>query len=440
MRKVLRRLRHAALLFLAILASRYRTALRFAVWTGAIRPIAGADDDPATLTTANETLKEDYGPGFRDAINKANPAWSLINRDWRKTGGRHVRWTVRTSLSPGTGWRGEEEATPEAGHTEHAEATENVKFFYHIFRISGPSMDLSEGDAFSFMSTLEQEMKSGRDAFLRDVSRVSLLNTSTDGTLGTVGAAGAASTTITLESTTEIARMLFFFKNLRIDIFDSAGVFQATRIVSDADIDARTVTVTEAVDTSIGDTLHRQGSKGKEPPGLPGIIDNTGVLHGIDPATEPLWKSVVVGDGTKTIAEELVEELYDEMATRGLGNEPELLTWSHRQRRKLAAQLQRQKRYDGRQVTLRAGWKGLEVARGVAVADRFHLDDDIFAIETEELARFQGRPFDWDTRFGFGNVLRSVEGADSFRARWKGYATLGAYTRPAHGRLKVASV
>jgi hypothetical protein len=433
---------HLARLFLA----EFTHPQAIVAFTRSGRPIylmAGADDDGATLTTLEETLKEDVSPSLRDGINTSNPFWTYIDRDWRKTGGKRVRWPIRLALSSGTGWRAEEGATPEAGHSRHEEAIENVKYFYHLFRISGPAMDLSEGDAYSFISGIEQETKDTRDAMRRDVSRVSLLNTSSAGILGTVGANNVG-TTIDLSGgtppSTQKAQMLFFFKGLKIDLYTAAGVYVATRTVQTVNVSAKTIVVDSAVTSTATDTLHRQGSRNNEPTGLPGIVSDTGILHGIDPAVEPDWKAVVVGDYTQTVTEDYIEELYDEHATAGLGNEPALITWSHAQRRKLTTQLRRMKRYDAAVVPLKADFRGLEVGRGIAVADRFHPDNDIFTIELSEMAKFQAREFDFDRSYGnAGGILRSVEGVDSFRARYKGYATIGAYSRRAHGRLKVAA-
>jgi hypothetical protein len=201
---------------------------------------------------------------------------------------------------------------------------------------------------------------------------------------------------------------------------------------------ARTVETTAAVNAAIasGDYIVKASSDGgtgfgNEIDGLRALISPTGSYANINPATNPQWASLALGSATTGVSEVILDEAIEIVETDGDGNTPELVVAEYAQRRKLASLLQAQKRYEGREVTLKSGWKGLQLARGVLVADRYCPTTKVFAIHQPELQKFVGLDFQWDE--DDGKVLyKAHDGSDAVEARFKGYVQLGATNRNSH--------
>jgi hypothetical protein len=182
------------------------------------------------------------------------------------------------------------------------------------------------------------------------------------------------------------------------------------------------------------DYIVRQGNLGNELNGLRFLINATSVYANVDPATVPNWAALTVGSSTTPVSEVLFDQASEKPGTDGDGSNPSLYIVEQDQRRKLASQLQAQKRYDGKQSTLKGGWKGLDLEYGTLVADRFCPSNDGFAINPEKIARFVGLDFTWDD--DDGKILyKALDGSDAVEARYKAYINLETPVRNAHTRI-----
>ena len=103
---------------------------------------------------------------------------------------------------------------------------------------------------------------------------------------------------------------------------------------------------------------------------------------------------------------------------------------------RLAQQLQAQKRFDGRQVTLKAGWQGLQIATGTLVVDRYAPSNAIYGVYLPEIARHVGLDFTWSD--DDGRVLIRSSGVDAVEAYYKGYMNLNVTNRNSHVRIDIA--
>lgn len=418
----------------------------------------GAQDPmPQSLTNFDNALKENYGPGLRNAVNNSNVVWAEAITNTDDIIGEEAVWSVHSGRSNSTGARAELAALPTADRQRHIKARRGLTYQYHTIKVSGPAKHLTRGDEGAFARALETEVKAGERDMKNDMSRQvfgqGLTVNSVAGTTGVIGTLSAdpvTGTTLTFANEDESVMRHFFVGMLIAVINPADGTARAgsTAIeVASVDKSARTVEVTAALNAAIasGDYVVKSSSDGgnslgDEIDGLRLIINDSGTYAGIDPTTNPVWKAATAGSTTTGVSEVVFDEAAEVVETDGSGDTPELFVAEFVQRRKLASLLQAQKRYEGRDMTLTSGWKGLSLARGTLVADRYCPTTYFFGLYQPELQKFVGLDFQWDE--DDGKVLyKALDGSDAVEARFKGYVQLAATVRNAHvkGRLSAPS-
>lgn len=408
---------------------------------------------PQNLTNFDNALKETYGPGLRNAVNNSNVVWAEAIKNEDDLVGTEAVWSVHSGRSNSTGGRGEGAVLPVADRQRHLKARKELEFQYHTIKVSGPAKHLTRGDEGAFARALETEIKGAEKDMKNDMSRqvfgqaLTVNSALTSGVIATLSADPGTGTTLTFASEDESVMRHFFAGQTLAVINPATGATRAgssaVEVVS-VDKSARTVEVAAALDAAIasGDFVVRGdasgNSLGSEIDGLRYLINDSGSYAGIDPATHAIWKSAVAGSTTTGVSEVLFDEAVEAVETDGSGDSPELFVVEHVQRRKLASLLQAQKRYDGRDVTLTSGWKGLSLARGTLVADRYCPTTWGFGIHQPELQKFVGLDFQWDE--DDGKVLyKALDGSDAVEARFKGYIQLAATVRNAHVKVRLSA-
>lgn len=409
---------------------------------------------PQSLTNFDNALKENYEPGYRNAVNNSNVVWAEAIKNTDDIIGDEAVWSIHSGRSNSTGARAELAALPTADRQRHLKARRGLKFEYHTIKVSGPAKHLTRGDEGAFARALEVEIKQGEKDMKNSMSRqvfgqaLTVNGSLQTGVIATLSADPGVGTTLTFANEPESVMRHFFVGMLLAVINPATG---ATRTGSSAvevtavDKSARTVTVAAASDASIasGDFVVQSSSDGgngldDEIDGLRFLISTTGTYAGIDPSTNPVWKSVAVGSSTTGVSEVLFDEAVEAVETDGDGSSPSLIVVEHSQRRKLASVLQAQKRYDGRQMTLTSGWEGLQLARGVLVADRYCPTTTGFALHKPELQKFIGLDFQWDE--DDGKILyKALDNSDAVEARFKGYVQLAVTVRNSHSVITLAA-
>ncbi len=411
---------------------------------------------PQSLTNFDNALKETYGPGLRNAINNSNVVWAEAIKNEDDLIGNEAVWSIHSGRSNSTGARAELAPLPTADRQRHIKARRGLTYQYHTIKVSGPSKHLTKGDEGAFARALETEVKGAEKDMKNDLSRqvfgtVQTVNgTSQTGVIGTLSADPGTGTTLTFANEDESV-LRHFFPGMLIAVINPAdGTTRAGSSaieVASVNKTAKTVEVTAALNAAIasGDMVSRSSSDGgnnlgREIDGLRYLISASGTYAGIDPTVNSVWKSITAGSTTTGVSEVVFEEAAEAVETDGSGDTPELFVVEHVQRRKLASLLQAQKRYDGRDTTLTSGWKGLSLARGTLVADRYCPTTYFFGIHQPEIQKFVGLDFTWDE--DDGKVLyKALDGSDAVEARFKGYVQLAATVRNAHvvGRLSTPS-
>lgn len=400
---------------------------------------------PQSLANFDGALKDTYGVGLKNAINNTNALAAEIKTDTENVIGRQAKWSVHTSRSASTGNRAELGTLPSADRQRFNQMSEDLVYTYHTIKVSGPAMELTKGHEGAFVSSLEAELEGGEKDIKNDYARQMFGQKLTDGTtlqsgvLAVLSADPGTGTTLTMATATK-AEMRYFFVGMKLSIINpadgTARTVPANGIeVTAVDKTAKTVTTAAAVDAGIasGDYVTRFGNFGQEINGLRHLI-STETFAGVNPATVPEWGSITAGSSTTQISEVLLDEASEMVLTDGNGSTPNLWCVEYDQRRKLASMLQAQKRYDGMQTKLKSGWKGLDIAEGVLVADKFCPTNTGFGLTTKDLCRFVGLDWTWDEKGG-GVLYRALDGTDALEARFKAYHQWVATIRNSHVKV-----
>lgn len=399
---------------------------------------------PQSLANFDAALKDNYGPGLRNSLNNSNPIFTELGRNTESIQGRRAVWSAHTGRSNSSSARAELAALATADRQRFSSLTDDLAYLYHTIKVSGQALHLTKGDTGSFARALETEIKGADKDLKNDYARqilgqaVSIGGTLYSGVIGTC-TSGTDTNTLIMSGLTA-SEMRVFFVGEQLDVIDpTTGAVQGTAGVSSIDVANRTVELDANTTAASGDHVVRSGNLGNEINGLRFLSSSTQTYAGINPATVPLWKSVQVGSSTTPISEVLFDEAAESVQTDGDGGDVNLWIVEHSQRRKLASQMQAQKRYEGKEVTLKAGWKGLDLSYGVLLAERYCPVTFGIGLQTAEAEQFIGLDFTWDTDAGGSSLYKALDGSDAVEARLKTYRNLEFTNRNSHVRLTMAA-
>jgi hypothetical protein len=398
------------------------------------------------MVNFDAALKDNYGPGLRNSVNNTNAFLAEVSVDEENIIGRKAVWPVHTSRSASTGNRAELAALPSADRQRYSQLQDDLVFTYHTVKVSGPAKHLTRGDEGAFLRALESELDGAEKDIKNDYARQVFGQALTDGTslrsgvLAVLTADPGTGTTWTVANATK-AEMRYFFVGMVFQAINPANgnARPGTYTITAVNQANKTITTAESADTAVatGDYIVRNGNFGEEINGLRHLI-STQPTAGVDPAVVPSWGAVTNGSSTTQISEVFLNESSEKVLTDGDGSAPDLWIIEFDQRRKLASQLQAQKRYDGMQTTLKSGFKGLAIAEGTLVADRYCPTNDGFGLTMREIKRFVGLDWTWDE--DDGKVLyKALDGSDAVEARFKAYHQLVATNRNSHVRLTMST-
>jgi hypothetical protein len=198
---------------------------------------------------------------------------------------------------------------------------------------------------------------------------------------------------------------------------------------------ATTFTVGAAVaGTVVGNYISRTGDYNQEPTGLNKIVDNSGALHGLDPATTPKWASYE-DSSTTTLTELVMIGAMDNIRIAG-GKIPSAIFTSLGVRRAYWNLMTSLRRYN-EPKTFAGGLTGLSFMYGEKdlplVADPDCPAKSMFFLSESEIKVWRDKPWYWEDRAG--GVLQWITDYDAFEGLMKQYWQIGTHQRNAHGKL-----
>ena len=391
----------------------------------------------ATLTTVNAILKEVYEGNINNQLNDERVTMKRIERTSEGTGtdavgGKYVTFPIRTSRNAGISYRAENTQLAPAGRQGLKAAQETLKYGYGRVRLTGQLIDLAESNRQSFTNAMDLEMDGIKDDLRKDENRVVYghLDAAVASGIKAKTTASSTGTTVTVDSTQHLD------EGMVIDI-SAAGTPVAggtaatiTNIVSDT-----TFTIAAAAAGVVsGNYVSRTGDYNLEPHGLNKIVDSTGAVHGLDPATTPKWAAFE--DSTTTALTELsMIKVMDEVRRTG-SSTPTAIFTSLGVRRAYWNLMTSLRRYN-EPKEFHGGLTGLSFMYGEKdlplVADPDCNLKQMFFIDEKEIKIWQDSDWKWQDQDN--SVLKWVTDYDAWEALMKKYWQIGTHKRNAHGKM-----
>lgn len=388
----------------------------------------------ATLTTANNILKEIYEPKIRDQLENWNVASKRIEQTSEgvtsEVGGKYVVFPIHTRRNPGIGARLEMEALPTAGTQGYQRAQVSLAYLYGAIQLSGQSMELANTNFQAFASVLDEEVNGIQTDLSRDFNR-QVFGTS-------LGAVMTANATYTTTTTIPTANTQYIQIGEIVDVYDPTGVtLRAGGVTVNSFVKNTSITVSGSNISGVsGDIIVRTGNLNREIVGFAQIVSASGVLFNVDPAVEPQWQSQVMANGgtNRALSEGLMINLADNIYTNG-GNTTVIFA-DLGVRRAYFNLLVQQRRYTGTSE-FDGGFKGLAFCtdRGEIplMSDIDCQPNRMYFLNEKEFKIY--READWAFMNRDGSQWQRVIGYDAYQATLFKYCQMGTHRRNSHGLL-----
>ena len=413
----------------------------------------------ASLSTVDAILKDDY-KDYIDQLNQATFLLSQIETRRDTVQGRIARHALHLGRSSGVGARAENATLPTAGNQAYATVPVPVRYVYGRIQLSGPTIRQAVTDRGAFVDALDAEMQGIRKDAMKDVNR-QLWGTS-NGVIAQCGTTTAA-TTVVLASTTgsTALRNLFFDGGMSVDIGTVASptTVASARTISSVDETNKTIAISGAVvTTSSSHFVFRAGAGGAssntgapgdgqiELTGMQTIVDDSSVLHTINPSSQAKWKAYVSSNSGTNRA--VTETLITGAIMKSLissGKKPTLLISAEGVHMSVANLFLSLKR-NMEQTQLKGGYSGIQYyspsvsGQGdegptVLYADFDCPNNRLYGLNPESMVYHQVGE-GWNFMDLDGAVMNRVSSTDAYEATLTCYAELACKQRNANFVIK----
>lgn len=397
------------------------------------------------LTFASEAIKLVYGD-LHEQLRDKNPALQLIEASAAHLtrNGKEVIFDTHIGRNQGIGARGVREKLPVAGAQKYKQAHLYLTNLYGSIEVDGQLFEQAAEDYQAFINVVDMEITGLKRDLAVDLNRQVYGDGS--GTLAVV-TAQPSSSTLTVDSTHWLQ------VGMIVDVVDpSTGVKQQSGAASSIEITAineatGVITVTGTLGTfntniSANDILVRSSngvnSFGKEWTGLAAIVDDNTVLHEIDPAEYPVWKSTVQALGSSgtpgTLTELKLINLVQSVDKQG--GDVDVMLASPGVFNAYWNLLQGLRQFTNG-ATLQGGQRAFSFdALGKPikfVSDYAAPKGTLYALSSKEIV--VNRKKDWSWMDRDGSMWSRVADTDAYEARYYQYSQLGTYRRNAHAVL-----
>lgn len=400
-----------------------------------------------TMTTVDGILKEVYESQLRDQLQSEVKTLRRIEKTSEgvseEQGGKYVTFPIRVKRNHGIGARNESEVLPVARSQQYVPARVRLTYQYGTIELTGQVFELAEKNFQAFASALQQEIDGLKQGLAKDQNR-QVYGTHA-GKLSTANAAGTTTTFVCSN-----AEAIYLEVGMIVDVNTSADALKNSAMeVSNVQRDtpgAGTTTVTMlAAGTAMasGDYLVRDDSYNKEIIGFREIINNTGTVYDINPATVPLWKSEVDDPGApRALSEGLMINMADRIRTNG--GRTTVGFCSLGVRRSYFNLLVQQRRFTNTQ-TFDGGFEGLAFTTDwgdIPIVSDFDCPwNKLFFVNEKEIKMYQTGDWSWMNRDGsnwqrvIGVTGGNIGYYDAYTATLFKYTQLGTHRRNSHGLI-----
>lgn len=400
----------------------------------------------ATLTTVGPALKEIYEGKIQSQVNDEAVALKRIERTSDgvvdTVGGKYVTFPIRTQRNAGISYRAENTQIAPPGNQGYAAVQVPLKYGYGRFQFTGQTLELAETNYQAFADMADEEMDRLKVDLVKDSNRVAY-QAYGNGVLAMItDTATSSSHTVNNIQYLEVGQVVDVLVVATGSATGGTASTQATPVTISA-INESTKTVTFSASgspisfgpTTVGHGIYRFGNRAAEPTGLGQIVAASGSLHNVDPATVPLWKSVVVNNtgapGTAiALAEAKMIQAADEARRKG-GKTSAIFT-SLGVRRAYFNLLTQQRRYTDTK-SYPGGFQGLPFNYGSEIPTIEDVDappNSMWFVQEDRLKIYRKR--DWYLDDTTGNTLYWVRDFDVYEGMMKSYREMGTSQRNAH--------
>jgi len=349
--------------------------------------------------------------------------------------GRQYIIPAHTSRNEGGGAIDEGGVIPVAGQQGWTDLSDSLRHVLWSIELTRFAIRLSARNEGAFLKLLEAETKGAVTDMRKDVNRMGYGNQT--GALAAVTADGTNTVTV---DTVQYLRI-----NQRIDLVDSTNdTFLAqNRTITGINDTTKVVTYSGAdVTATTNHRLARTGSWKKEINGLGKLIDNTGLVHGVDSslAVNKWHRSQVFDAQGAAFSEDTGQQMVDQIDVSG-NNEVEFIITTHGIVRRYSNQLKALKQFTDREsVRLHGGFKALLFNEMPMIKDPDGPKGVMWFLNSDALMWAylpNGKlPGDWDWVDDDGAILtRKADRTDAFEGYLAADFNLNAPLRQSLGRI-----
>ena len=387
------------------------------------------------LTFASEAIKLVYGD-LHEQLRDKNPALQMIESSSANItrNGKEVIFDTHIGRNQGIGARNAREKLPTAGAQKYKQAHLYLTNLYGSIEVDGQLFEQAAEDYQAFINVVDMEITGLKRDLAVDLNR----QVYGDGT-GTIATVSSVSgQVITIDSTHWVQEGMIL---VGIDtgtgaVADSGNELEVTSI----DETNSTITVTGTISALAANDVLVRGSNttnsyGKEWTGLAAIVDDTSVLHEIDPADYPVWKATkedISSGGTPgTLTELALINLVQSVDKKG--GDVDVMLASPGVFNAYWNLLQGLRQFTNG-ATLTGGQRAFSFdALGKPikfVSDYAAPEGTLYALSSKEIVLNRKRDWSWMDRDG--SMWSRVADTDAYEARYFQYSQLGTHRRNAH--------
>lgn len=363
--------------------------------------------------------------------------------------GNEFRIPWRSDRAESVGFRSENEVLPAPDSDGYTYLQEPLRFAYALFNITGQLLKASESSEGAFKSAFKAQMAGTIGASKRDFCRAAY-GDSTGAMTSVVSGGGVGTATVTVGSTINFrGGEVLDWPHSSTGVIGSGNA--GMRVLSVNRV-TKVVTMTSNFGTSLVAGTHvpvrasldstsavPNNSQFKEIQGLSSIVSNAGSLHGMNPTTYALWKSLVNNlAGTPTLNDRILRDAKDGvMFESGVDLESGLdyaLITTRGVRSRYADTLLPLKRFnDVGTMKLHGGFTALMFDENPIFTDDLCPNGNLWGLALNKL--FWAQQSDWEWMQEDGKVLKWESRRDRYIAVLFKYCQLGTTQRNAHFRL-----
>lgn len=388
----------------------------------------------ATQTTAaaDAVLKVSYGK-LHEQLRDDIPLWKNVERtaDHLTSSNTEAQFSINTRRNRGMGARNEMEDLPVAGNQKYARAKLYLKNYYARIAVSGQTFEQASTNPQAFVDVVDREVTRAYTDTKVDMNRMAYGDGS--GVLAQFPGA-AASATQTVDS------VHWLLEDDIVDIVDYSALPTVTYLyqsvtISTINVDTNQIVFSQSVTVDANDIIVRAGNYGgKEIEGISKLI-GTQTLHGIDPATNSVWKSYVktgIGDL------EQIDMLRAVQGTARNGGKPSRIFTDWESFNSYWDLFADQRRFnDGNsdkggmnvEMVFKAGTLG-----NIPITPDFDAPaGTMFFVDESALVLNQTHDLKWMNRDG--SMWSRIPNKDGYEAVLYYYGNLGTYRRNSHAKL-----